>query len=286
MRSGAVAAPLDAGLYVVATPVGNLQDITLRALAVLRGADLIAAEDTRTTATLLAAHGIRTPMIASHAHNQAQAAARVVAALAGGKRIALVSDAGTPGVSDPGATVVRAARAAGHAVFPIPGACAAIAALSASGLDGPFHFVGFLPAQSAGRAAALAPLAALPAHLVLYEAPHRLAALAGDLARAFAADRRVLVARELTKRFETITEVRIGELPAWVAADANRARGELVLVIEGDSAPRADADAGVRILDLLLDELPPARAARLAAAISGAPRDALYARAVRARGET
>ncbi|MFN0162439.1 MAG: 16S rRNA (cytidine(1402)-2'-O)-methyltransferase [Burkholderiales bacterium] len=267
----------------MATPIGNLADLSLRAIAVLRGVDLIAAEDTRTTATLLAVHGVRTPMIAAHAHNQHQAAARMSEALAQGKSVALVSDAGTPGISDPGGALVRAAHEGGHQVVPVPGACAAIAALSVSGFEGAFHFAGFLPPKSAARREALSVLARVPAHLVLYEAPHRIAALAEDLARCVALARRVLIAREITKRFETIALLSVGELPAWVAGDTNRARGELVVVVERDAAPMVDLAEGERVLSLLLEELPAAKAARLAAAISGAPRDALYRRALELR---
>lgn len=268
---------------MVATPLGNLSDITLRAIDTLRQADLIAAEDTRVTATLLAAHGIATRMIAAHAHNEARAAERIAAEVALGRQVALVSDAGTPGVSDPGARIVAAVRAAGHAVIPIPGPSAAITALSASGFDGPFHFAGFLPTRATVRRETLAALAALPAHVVLYEAPHRIATLAADIAATCEHSRRVLVARELTKRFETIATVPAGELGTWVAADPNRARGELVVIIERGATPEAGIAEGERVLTLLLAELPAARAAKLAAAITGASREALYQRALALR---
>lgn len=260
-----------------------MSDITLRAIETLRQADLVAAEDTRVTATLLAAHGITTRMIAAHAHNEARVAERIAAEVAGGKQVALVSDAGTPGVSDPGAKIVAAVRAAGHTVIPIPGPNAAITALSASGFEGAFHFAGFLPTKTTARRETLAALVALPAHVVLYEAPHRIATLAADIAATCEDSRRVLIARELTKRFETIATVTAGELCAWVAADPNRERGELVVIIERGATPEAGAAEGERVLSLLLAELPAARAAKLAAAITGASREVLYQQALALR---
>jgi len=269
-------------LYVVATPIGNLSDISIRALQVLKSADAIGAEDTRNSATLLAHHGIATRMFAAHEHNEAQAAEKVIALLREGKRVALISDAGTPAVSDPGARLVRAVREAGCAVIPVPGANAAVTALSAAGFEGPFHFAGFLPAKSAARRAALRTLAALPATLVLYEAPHRITDLAADLAADLDGARRIVLARELTKRFESIHGTTAGEIVAWLAGDANRQRGEFVVLIE--AAAPADAEEvsaeALRVLGLLLEEMPVKGAAKLAAAITGAARNALYARAL------
>jgi 16S rRNA (cytidine1402-2'-O)-methyltransferase len=270
-------------LYVVATPIGNLSDITLRALSVLKQADAIGAEDTRNSATLLSHHGIATRMFAAHEHNEQQAAQKVIGLLAEGKRVALISDAGTPAVSDPGARLVRAVREAGYAVIPVPGANAAVTALSAAGLEGPFHFAGFLPAKAVARRAALRELGLLPATVVLYEAPHRILELAADIAGGFDAARRVVLARELTKRFETIHATTAGEIVAWLEGDANRQRGEFVVLIEAAPPPEASdalSDEALRVLGLLLEELPVKGAARLAAAITGAPRNALYARAL------
>jgi len=270
-------------LYVVATPIGNLSDITLRALSVLKQADAIGAEDTRNSAILLSHHGIATRMFAAHEHNEQQAAQKVIGLLAEGKRVALISDAGTPAVSDPGARLVRAVRAAGYAVIPVPGANAAVAALSASGFEGPFHFAGFLPAKATARRAALRELGLLPATVVLYEAPHRILELAADIAGEFDAARRVVLARELTKRFETIHATTAGAVVAWLEGDANRQRGEFVVLIEAAPPPEANdalSDEALRVLGLLLEELPVKGAARLAAAITGAPRNALYAQAL------
>ena len=284
------AGTLSSALYVVATPLGNLADITLRAVTVLRGVDLIAAEDTRTSATLLRHYGVTTRSFAAHEHNEAAAAARFIAALGAGQAVALISDAGTPGVSDPGARIVQAVRAAGHSVVPVPGPNAAVAALSASGFDGPFHFAGFLPAKSTARKKALAGYRELAAVLVLYEAPHRIVDLADDLAQTFDGTRRVVIARELTKRFETIHACTVGEVAAWLAADANQQRGEFVVLI--DAAPaRATDDTALdteaqRVLAILLAELPVKSAASLAARITGAAKNALYAAALAAKKTT
>lgn len=270
-----------ASLYVVATPIGNLDDISLRAIAILKGMDVIAAEDTRTSSTLLAHYGIGAKLIAAHEHNELEAAARIIELLRAGQRVALISDAGTPAISDPGARLVRAVRAAGCAVIPVPGANAAVAALSAAGFEGPFHFAGFLPPKSAARRGALRGYAELQATLVVYEAPHRIVELMADLALEYPGERRVVLARELTKRFESIHATTAAEAPGWLAADANHQRGEFVVLIE--AAPpqdRALSSEAERVLGLLLAELPVKSAARLAAAISGAPRNALYARAL------
>jgi 16S rRNA (cytidine1402-2'-O)-methyltransferase len=273
-------------LYVVATPIGNLADISARALALLAQADLIAAEDTRNTAHLLAHHGIRAKLVALHEHNEMQRAAELVARMAAGETIALVSDAGTPAISDPGALLVARARAAGIAVCPIPGANAAIAALSAAGLAAPhFLFYGFLPVKPAARRAALEQLRELPYALVFYEAPHRVIECVAALTAVLGGAREIVIARELTKLFETIHLCTLDQAEAWLAADANRQRGEFVLIVSG---ARAEAQEGLpaeaeRVLRLLLAQLPLKQAAALAAAISGARRNELYARALALR---
>ncbi|MHB8667443.1 MAG: 16S rRNA (cytidine(1402)-2'-O)-methyltransferase [Burkholderiales bacterium] len=274
-------------LYVVATPIGNLGDISARALAVLAQADLVAAEDTRTTGHLLAHHGIAAKLVALHEHNEMRRAADLVARMQAGENIALVSDAGTPGISDPGMLLVAEARRAGISVCPIPGANAAITALSAAGLAAPhFLFYGFLPVRPAARRAALEALRALPYALVLYEAPHRVIECVADLAAILGGERDIVIARELTKLFESIHCCRLGAAGAWLAADANRRRGEFVLIISGAQAPAQEglpAEAE-RVLRLLLAELPLKQSAALAAAITGARKNELYARALALRG--
>jgi 16S rRNA (cytidine1402-2'-O)-methyltransferase len=274
-------------LYVVATPIGNLGDISARALMVLAQADLVAAEDTRTTGHLLAHHGISARLVALHEHNEMQRAAELVARIKAGKTIALVSDAGTPGISDPGAPLVARAREAGVTVCPIPGANAAIAALSAAGLAAAhFLFYGFLPVRSAARRTALEALRGLPYTLVFYEAPHRVTECIGALAEVLGGEREIVIARELTKLFETIHGCRLDQAGAWLAADANRQRGEFVLIVSG--APAAATEGlpaeAERVLRLLLAELPLKQATALAAAITGARKNELYARALELRG--
>ena len=269
-------------LYVVATPIGNLRDITLRALDVLGQVDVVAAEDTRVTGGLLAHHGIRVQLLSLNEHNEKRRAAEVVALLAKGKRVALVTDAGTPAISDPGAVLVRAVTEAGFAVVPVPGPSAVIAALSASGIAaGHWMFCGFLPATAAARRAALDAVAAVPAALVFYEAPHRVLATLIALADALGATRDIVIARELTKRFESIHRCPLGVAAAWVEADADRVRGEFVLIV---SAPDKVADSGAdshdATLSLLLAELPLARAVKLATALTGASKNSLYERAL------
>lgn len=276
-------AELPVALYVVATPLGNLRDITLRALDILAAVAVVAAEDTRTSANLLAAHGIRTRLIAAHDHNERAAAGQIIELLTSGQAVALISDAGTPAVSDPGARIVRAVHGAGLAVVPVPGASAVICAMSVAGLDGPFQFCGFLPSKSAARRSALQRLKALPCALVLYEAPHRIVELAADLAAELEASRNVVIARELTKRFETVQSLTVATLQAWLEADPNRQRGEFVVIIEGASATDQDDAEIDRVLKLLLAELPVKSAARLAAAITGAAKNALYQRALALR---
>ena len=274
-------------LYVVATPVGNLRDVTLRALDILGSVDVVAAEDTRVTAVLLRHFGIAARPLSLHEHNEAARAARIVAMLRDGRSVALVSDAGTPAVSDPGALLVRAVRDAGFAVIPIPGANAAIAAVSAAGLQAAqFLFLGFLPATAKARREALIAVAALPVALVFYEAPHRVGATLAALSEVLDGERELTVARELTKKFEAIARLPLADASAWLAADPNRGRGEFVLLVD---APKPGADAtdapapspeAERWLRALLDELPPSRAARVVAAMTGEPRDRLYARAL------
>lgn len=277
-------------LYVVATPIGNLRDVTLRALDILESVDIIAAEDTRVTAKLLSHCGITTRPCSLHAHNEASRSAAIIADLAAGRSVALVSDAGTPAISDPGAKLVRACADAGHRVVPIPGASAVAAAVSAAGLAAErFAFIGFLPTQAKARDELLAAFAASPIALVLYEAPQRVAATVVLLAQALGDERTLIVAREITKAFESIARLPLGDAAQWIAGDSNRSRGEFVLIVDAPPHPTkaqclpADAD---RLLGLLLDELAPARAARVAAAFTGAPRDALYARALALRGAT
>jgi 16S rRNA (cytidine1402-2'-O)-methyltransferase len=273
-------------LYVVATPIGNLADVSLRALHVLGLVDRIACEDTRHTQQLLRAYGIdRTGdrLLALHQHNEAEAARKVVDWLAAGERVAYASDAGTPAVSDPGARLAAAVHAAGHRVMPLPGASSITTLLSAAGSvgEGGFVFAGFLPAKSGERDAAVQALAAEPRAVVLLEAPHRIAALAGALANL--GDRAVTIGRELTKQFEEIATVPCSALATWLAADPQRSRGEFALVLHG-AAQAASGDDGERVLRLLLAELPVKTAVKLAAEITGAPRNALYEQALKQKG--
>jgi 16S rRNA (cytidine1402-2'-O)-methyltransferase len=275
-------------LYVVATPIGNLADITLRALEVLKRVDMIAAEDTRVTGRLLRHYDISASLIALHQHNERRTAQKILQLLAQGKSVALVSDAGTPAISDPGAVVVALTRAAGHPVVPLPGACAAACALSASGrIEQHFLFYGFLPHSAAARRRELAALQALPYLLVFYEAPHRVIASIGDMAATFGAGRALTIARELTKLFETIHHCRLGEAAAWLAADANRGKGEFVLLVEGAPQARAaDAGAAQRVLEILLRELPLKTAVRLTAELSAGKRNELYKFALELKKKT
>ena len=268
-------------LYVVATPIGNLGDISTRAAQVLREAGAVAAEDTRVTRRLLDHLGITVRMIALHEHNEERAAREVLDILATGANVALVSDAGTPAISDPGARVAALAREAGYTVSPLPGANAAAAAVSVSGFAAPhFLFYGFLPARGGARRTALAELATLPYTLVFYEAPHRVVESVADLAAAFGAGRRMLIARELTKLFEETHVCALGEAEAWFAADANRLKGEFVLVIEGVTEAKPEAVDADKTLVALLDELPLKQAVALAVKITGGRRNVLYERAL------
>ncbi|MCS7101227.1 MAG: 16S rRNA (cytidine(1402)-2'-O)-methyltransferase [Burkholderiaceae bacterium] len=269
-----------AALYVVATPIGNLADVTLRALWVLSHVDAIAAEDTRQTRQLLARYRIPIPthgLLAAHAHNERGVIERIVALLAAGCRVALVSDAGTPAISDPGARIVRTARAAGHAVVPVPGPSSLTAVLSVAGLEhGAVRFIGFLPASPRERDRALAAIAADVDATVLFEAPHRLRATLSALAAVLPAERRVLIARELTKKFERIEQLTAAALPDF--AERHAPRGEYVLLVEGapaEVAPSLDPSTR-RWLVALAQALPPARAAAVAAQATGLPRDLLY----------
>jgi 16S rRNA (cytidine1402-2'-O)-methyltransferase len=268
-------------LYVVATPIGNLGDISQRALEALRGADLIACEDTRHARALLDHYGIRAQTMPLHEHNEAAASGRVIEALRAGRKVALISDAGTPGISDPGARACAAAHAAGCRVVPLPGPNAAVTALSAAGLpDARFLFVGFLPPKQAARRHEIEALKGVPAALVFYEAPHRIEETVADLAALLEPERTLVFARELTKLFEQIAAMPIGAASAWLAADDNRKRGEFVLVV---SAPPPSTGLSVeteRVLKTLLAELPVKQAAKLAAGITGAAKNALYERAL------
>lgn len=262
-------------LYVVATPIGNLADASPRSIEVLRAASLVACEDTRTTRTLLARHGIAARPVALHRHNERAASAKLLAALAAGKDVALVSDAGTPGVSDPGALLVEAAHRAGIRVLPVPGPSAAVAALSVAGFAAKkFLFAGFLerPARDAPD---------LPWPVVLYEAPHRVLGTVEALAARFGPEREIVIARELTKKFEEVARMPLGEARAWLEAEPRRLQGEFVLVLGPGAARDADRLAeGLNALEVLLRFLPPGEAARAAARITGAPRNTLYREAL------
>jgi 16S rRNA (cytidine1402-2'-O)-methyltransferase len=275
-----------ATLYVVATPIGNVTDITLRALHLLSIADVVACEDTRKTGALLTRFGLSRPMLAAHMHNEREVAEKLITRLLAGERVALVSDAGTPGVSDPGARIVDAVRAAGLRVLPLPGPSAVIAALSASGLvNDRFNFVGFLPAKAKQRETELAKLVTSSAIQVFYEAPHRIVDCVEALAAVFEPTRQVVFARELTKMFEEVHRCTIGQALAWVKDDANRERGEFVVLVEGavEAGDAADEEAE-RILNILLTECSVKQAANLAAQITGRKKNALYERALQIKG--
>lgn len=265
-------------LHIVATPIGNLGDLSPRALETLRSVAAICAEDTRHTRQLLSHFGLERPLLALHQHNEDAQAAQLIARLQAGDSLALVSDAGTPLVSDPGFRLVRAARAAGIRVSPVPGACAAIAALSVAGLASDrFAFEGFLPAKASARRERLARLATEPRTLLFYESAHRIEEALADMAAAFGDERPAVLARELTKLFETVLDGSLAQLRERVAADPNQRKGEFVVMIEGAGE---DADAqiveGRRLYAKLSEYLKPSQAAKLAAELSGAPRKALY----------
>jgi 16S rRNA (cytidine1402-2'-O)-methyltransferase len=275
-----------AALYVVPTPLGNLADLTRRAEEILRSVPWVAAEDTRHSGPLLKQLGAQARTIPAHQHNEHEAAARIVDKLRAGEAVALISDAGTPGISDPGARIVAAVRAAGCKVVPLPGPCAATTALSASGLlDEHFLFYGFLPAKGGQRRQALEELRDYPCALVFYEAPHRVLETVEDMAAVFG-ERTLVIARELTKLFETIHACPLGEALAWMEADANQQRGEFVLIIDAPEAVGGEDAEAERVLALLVEEgLPVKQAAKLAHAITGAPKNALYERALALRGD-
>uniref|UniRef100_A0A8J8AYT1 Ribosomal RNA small subunit methyltransferase I n=1 Tax=Coralloluteibacterium stylophorae TaxID=1776034 RepID=A0A8J8AYT1_9GAMM len=265
-------------LHVVATPIGNLEDIGARALTVLAAVDAICAEDTRHTRKLLQHVGVERPLLALHEHNELAQAEGLVARLLGGESLALVSDAGTPLVSDPGFVLVRAARAAGVRVSPVPGACAAVAALSVAGIPSDrFCFEGFLPAKESARRARLQALAGEPRTLVFYESALRIEAALADMVATLGGERPAALARELTKLFETVLDGPLAALAARGAADPDQRRGEFGVVVQGAGEDAAAALAeGRRVYALLAAHLPPSQAARLAAEITGAPRKGLY----------
>lgn len=265
-------------LFIVATPIGNLADLSPRALETLKSVAAICAEDTRHTRQLLSHFGIDRPLLALHEYNEEAMSERIVERIAGGDSLALVSDAGTPLVSDPGFRVVRTARAAGLRVSPIPGSCAAIAALSVAGLPSDrFVFEGFLPAKSSARRERLGTLASETRTLVFYESSHRIAESLADMRQVFGDDRAAVIARELTKLFETVLDGTLVDLLAQVQADANQQKGEFVVMVKGvDGDEEAQLIEGRRLYAKLSEHLPPSTAAKLAAEISGAPRKSLY----------
>ncbi|WP_346837158.1 16S rRNA (cytidine(1402)-2'-O)-methyltransferase [Microbulbifer sp. SAOS-129_SWC] len=266
-------------LYIVATPIGNLADMVPRAIEVLQCADLVAAEDTRHSQRLFSHFSIDTPLMAYHDHSDDRRTGQILERLEQGQTVALISDAGTPLISDPGYRLVREARARGIKVVPVPGACAFTAALSAAGLPSDrFSFEGFLPAKAGAREKALQALAGDPHTLIFYEAPHRVLDTLEAMAQVFGGKREAVIARELTKAFETIHLAPLAELAEWVRADSNQQRGEIVLLVRGAERERSgelDAEAE-RVMKLLLAELPPKRAAALAAEITGVNKKVLY----------
>ncbi len=273
---------MECALYVVATPIGNLSDITLRALEVLGAADSVAAEDTRNTRYLLQHHGIADArLLTLHQHNERGAAEKIIALLQQGQSVALVTDAGTPAVSDPGALLVTDVRSAGFRVIPIPGASAVISALSASGLSAAhFLFYGFLPNKSAARRSALQILAEHPYILVFYEAPHRIVECTEDLHAVFGDEREIVFARELTKLFESIHRCKLGEALDWLNSDPNNQRGEFVILVSAAARREGMEIETERTLSLLLEALPLKQAVQLAVKITGANKNELYERAL------
>lgn len=288
-----MAEKINNALYVVATPIGNLGDITHRALGTLRGVSVIAAEDTRNTKSMLTHFGIAAKLIAVHEHNERNAADGIVKLLGEGQSVALVTDAGTPAVSDPGAQVVAAVRAAGFAVVPIPGASALVAAISASGEgEHGFLFHGFLPAKAGDRKRALEALKPQPYALVFYESPHRIVESVASIAAVFGETRELVICRELTKKFESIVRLRLDEAVAWLQMDDNNQRGEFVLILSNpsiDEASRpemAHEQALERTLILLLDELPLKQAVTLAVKLTGEKKNRVYDMALRLRPQS
>ena len=267
--------------------MGNLGDISQRALDILKTVDVIACEDTRHTSRLLQHYGIKSKLLALHEHNELEAAQKLVNLVGEGKTVALVTDAGTPAVSDPGARAVAVVRAAGVKVVPVPGPNAAIAALSASGAVEPhFLFYGFLPPKSGARCKAIADLKAHPYALVFYEAPHRIVETINDLAAVLEPHRTLVIARELTKLFESIVSLPLAEAPAWLAGDDNRQRGEFVLIVSAAPVAEGVSVESMRILQLLLNELPLKQAVKLATEISGESKNVLYEQALLLKKET
>lgn len=274
---------------MVATPIGNLQDITLRAIDIFKSVDAIAAEDTRHTTHLLSHFGIQKKLIAVHEHNEHQSAEILLKRILSGESIALVTDAGTPAISDPGAIVVDVLRQNGVNIVPIPGASAVIAALSASGIvSNGFSFIGFLPASGSQRRKVLASYHAHPVTLVLYEAPHRIVECIADLASVLGAERRITIAREITKTFETFHRCLLGEAQAWLEADTNQQRGEFVLMVEPSPADdgKTLSDASLNTLKVLLAELPLKQAVKLAVEITGEKKNLLYELALQLKPQT
>jgi 16S rRNA (cytidine1402-2'-O)-methyltransferase len=275
-------------LYVVSTPIGNLQDLSPRAIETLNKVDLIAAEDTRHSGRLMQHFGISTPMMAVHDHNERQRAQTLVHKLAEGLNIALISDAGTPLISDPGYHLVSAVREAGYQVVPVVGPCALIAGLSVSGLaTDRFSFYGFLPAKSSGRRQQLQQLDRVTHTQVFYESPHRIVATVDDIVSVMGVDRQLVLARELTKTFETVYGAKASEVQAWLAADHNQQKGEFVVLIAG-AEPEQPQEIGPeeeRMLTLLLAELPIKKAAAITASITGHKKKALYDRALELQGK-
>jgi 16S rRNA (cytidine1402-2'-O)-methyltransferase len=269
---------VDSGLYVVATPIGNLGDLTSRAVEVLQGVDLIAAENTRHSQRLLQHYAIETPLLAYHDHSEERTLNKVTTVIAQGGSVALISDAGTPLISDPGYRLVRRAQELGITVSPLPGACAAVAALSASGLaTDRFLFEGFLPAKQGARLRRLEELAAVPSTLVFYEAPHRVLACLTDMAQAFGAQREAVLARELTKAFETLRREPLEQLVEFVAQDDNQRRGEIVLLVAGRAASERILDEEVeRLLQRLVQDMPAKSAAAVVADVTGLRKKDLY----------
>ena len=268
----------EATLYVVATPIGNLADITLRALAVLSQADIICAEDTRVTAQLLSAYGIQAKLLSVREHNEQQMADKVIAALAEGKTVAQVSDAGTPAVCDPGAKLAARVRAAGLSVVPVVGASAVMGALSVAGVSEPnFYFHGFLPAKAGERQKLLATWAEATYPIVMFETPHRIAATLADMAAVFP-QRPLVLAREISKTFETFLSGTVSEVQTIVAQDSNQSRGEMVLILHPASIERPSElpDDAQQVMKILSAELPTKQAAELAAKITGENKKALY----------
>jgi 16S rRNA (cytidine1402-2'-O)-methyltransferase len=270
-------APLLPGLYVVATPIGNLGDITLRALDVLKRVSCVAAEDTRVTGQLLAALGISKPLLSVREHNERAGAEKLIGKIAAGEAVAYVSDAGTPAISDPGAVLVGAVREAGLSVVPVPGASAVAAALSVAGFPpGPWLFAGFLPPKTKARRDAIQVYKHQSCVLVFYEAPHRVRETLADLAAVLGGERRICIARELTKQFEETACLRLADTAAWLDASAYREKGEFVLMVEGAAAADADMADAEHVLRVLAEELPASQAAKIAAKLTGRKKSELY----------